>query len=128
MIFKLKCKSCGNIVTYDPNETNSQYRRCNKCEQCINMRTETKLNNVLYIDDFELIGIEQSFKNEVLAEDLSRIEKLFDEANEDDQKIISNIIDKIYLMLNRKDNITLKELERVLSQYFYDSCGKEIEL
>jgi hypothetical protein len=128
MVFKLKCKACGNIVFYDSNAKQDTYRKCGKCEQPINMNIESKLDNVADMQGFELIGIERSFSSKLLAEDLSNIEKIFDNANDDNQKIIVNIIDKLYLMLNRDDDTTLNEIEKLLSKYFLDSCGKTTEL
>ena len=92
------------------------------------MNIESKLDNVADMQGFELIGIEHSFSSKLLADDLSNIERIFDSANADDQKTIVNIIDKLYLMLNRNDNVTLKEIEKLLKDYFLDSCGKSIEI
>ncbi len=128
MIFKLKCKVCGNIVLYDSEAEKATYRKCSKCEQSINMNIETKLDNVADMQGFELIGLEHSFLSKLLAEDLSNIERIFDSAIPDNQKIIANIIDKLYLMFNRHDEDTLKEIETLLSKCFFDSCGKGIDL
>jgi hypothetical protein len=92
------------------------------------MNIESKLDNVADMDGFELIGVEHTFASKLLAEDLSNIEKIFDNAKSDDQKAIVNIIDKLYLMLNRNDDVTLKEIEKLLNGYFLDTCGKGIEV
>ena len=124
MIFKLKCKKCGNIVYYDTKTKYDPYIKCTGCEQIINMNIEAKLNNVADMQEFELIGIEHSFSSKILADDLSGIEKVFDNANTDNQEIIVNIIDKLYLMLNRGEEVTLKEIEEMLRKYFWDSCNE----
>ena len=128
MVFKLKCKTCRNVVIYDSNAKKATFCKCSNCGQSMNMNIESKLDNVADMQGFELIGIEHSFSSKLLADDLSNIERIFDSANADDQKTIVNIIDKLYLMLNRNDNVTLKEIEKLLKDYFLDSCGKSIEI
>ena len=128
MIFKLKCKSCGNVVVYNSEVQKETYQKCPNCEQLINGNVETKLDNVADMREFELIGIEHSFSSKLLAEDLANIEKIFDKANEEKQKMIVNIIDKLYLMLDTDDDDTTKDLEKLLKEYFLNSCGKGIRV
>lgn len=124
MVIKLKCKSCGYIIAYDLRAERGTYLECSNCGHFISGNDEAKLYGIGDMQDFEVIGIEQNFTNKILADDLSGIEKVFDNANPDNQEIIVNIIDKLYLMLNRGDEVTLKEIEEMLRKYFWDSCNE----
>lgn len=128
MIFKLKCKNCGNVLTYDTNEKSDSFHKCNNCDNTVEMNIEAKLSNVAEMEGFELLGIQRNFSSKVLCNDLNDLEKIFDSSDEKRQKIIVNIIDKIYLMLNRNDSETDIEIEKTLNQIFYDSCDKGITL
>lgn len=128
MIFKLKCKNCGNVLSYDTNEKSDSFRKCNNCDNTVEMNIEAKLSNVAEMEGFELLGIQRNFSSKVLGNNLNNLERIFDSSDEKRQKIIVNIMDKIYLMLNRNDSETDIEIEKILNQIFYDSCDKGIIL
>lgn len=122
MIFKLKCKSCGNVISYDTNMKHKNYQQCNQCEQIVGMRTETKLNGVMDLDGFELVGIERNFSDTLLGNDLAKISNIYDDANDIRKSSIVNIIEKLYMILNRKDNSFLS-VDKMITNYFIDSTG-----
>ena len=128
MIFKLKCKNCGNVLVYDTDKYSDCYQKCNECDNTIGMNIEAKLNSVAEMEGFELLGIQRDFSSKVLGSDLEGLEKTFDSSDENRQKTIVNIIDKIFLMLNRNDSATDKNIEEALSKMFYDSCDKGLTL
>lgn len=128
MIFKLKCKNCGNILVYDTDNYSDCYQKCNECDNIIGMNIEAKLNSVAEMESFELLGIQRDFSSKVLESDLAGLEKIFDSSDENRQKTIVNIFDKIFLMFNRNDSVTDKNIEDALSKMFYDSCDKGITL
>ena len=128
MIFKLKCKNCGNVVLYDSDAKMDTYQKCNNCDNTIEMNIESKLNNVAEMEDFELLGIQRNFTSKILGNDLNNLEKIFESSDDKRQKTIANIMDKIYLMLNRNDTETDLEIENILNELFYNSCGRGITL
>lgn len=125
MVFKLKCKFCGNIVTYDSDAKQEAYRKCGECGTLIDMRAESKLNNVAALDDFELIGIERPFEARVLVEDLSHIDKIYNAADKENQEKIATIVDTVYLLLLNADETTLFETENLLRKYFLADCERK---
>lgn len=128
MIFKLKCKSCGNVVSYDTNSNYDPYQTCTGCGQAIRMNIEAKLNNIANMTEFELLGVERDFASTLLREDLTRIELLYEQASPNKQKAMVNILDRLYLMLNRKDNSTYQDIEKILKDYFYHSCEQQVNV
>lgn len=128
MILKLKCKNCGNVLIYDTDIYSDCYQKCNECDNTIGMNIEAKLNSIAEMEGFELLGIQRNFSSKVLESDLAGFERIFDSSDENRQKTIVNIIDKTYLMLNRNDSMTDKNIEEALSKMFYDSCDKGITL
>lgn len=122
MIFKLKCKSCGNVISYDTNMKHKNYQQCDKCEQIVDIRTETKLTGVMDLDGFELVGIERNFSDTLLDDDLIKICNIYDGADDIKKSSIVNIIDKLYMILKRKDNSFLA-VDKMITNYFIDSAG-----
>lgn len=122
MIFKLKCKSCGNVISYDTNMKHKNYQQCDKCEQIVDIRTETKLTGVMDLDGFELVGIERNFSDTLLDDDLVKISNIYDGADDIKKSSIVNIIDKLYMILKRKDNSFLA-VDKMITNYFIDSTG-----
>ena len=120
MIFKLKCKTCGNIIFYDTDANHDIYQKCSNCGEAVNMRIEEKLNGVLELESFEFLGVERDFSGKVLGEDFSGIERIYDRADTAKQKSVANIIDKIYLILHR-NNESFVTLEKMLTDYFNSS-------
>lgn len=120
MVFKLKCKNCGSIISYNTALKRDILQRC-ECGQLLATNIECKLDSVADMEKFELIGIEHSFEEKLLAEDLSRIEKIFDRADSTSKDIILTIIDHIYLLLNRDDVDALKGLEKLLYNLIFES-------
>ena len=122
MIFKLKCKSCGNVISYDTNMKHKNYQQCDKCEQIVDIRTETKLTGVMDLDGFELVGIERKSSDTLLDDDLVKISNIYDGADDIKKSSIVNIIEKLYIILKRKDNSSLA-VDKMITNYFIDSAG-----
>lgn len=122
MILKLKCKSCGNVILYDTNKQHKNYQQCNQCEQIVGMRTQTKLTGVMDLDGFELVGIERNFSDTLLDYDLVKISNIYDGTDDIKKRSIVNIIDKLYMILKRKDNSFLA-VDKMITNYFIDSAG-----
>ena len=118
MIFKLKCKNCGNIVLYDSNEEKISFKKCDHCSNTMIMNVETKLDNVAELEGFELLGIQRNYTSKLLGSDLDRIEEIFESSNSKRQETIAKIIDKLYLILNRNDDKLDTELNEVLKTLF----------
>ena len=124
MIFKLKCKRCGTIIFYDTDEKYDEYQKCDECGQVIGMNIETKLENVADMEAFELLEVCRDFSTNVLKSDLREIETIFDNAKEDKKMVVANIIDKLYLILNRDSDETYRDIEKMLSDYFFSTGNK----
>lgn len=99
MIFKLKCKTCGNIIFYDTDANHDLYQKCGKCGETVNMRIEEKLNGILELESFEFLGVERNFSDKLLGDDFSGIGRIYGRAGDAKQSAVVNIIDKIYLIL-----------------------------
>lgn len=142
MLFKLKCKRCGNILVYDSNEERENYLECDECMQAMTMAIETKLNNIAELEHFKVIGIEFPTESgdtpisevkgllhpQLFGEDLKHLEEIYESESIENKKILLNIIDKVFLLLHRKDEKTYNEVEKLISDYFYDTCGKPMVL
>ena len=110
--------------------------------QVVNMNVETKLNNIAELEQFEVIevyspngsdntSIEKAkavLHPQLFGEDLKHLENIYENASIENKKILLNIVDKLYLMLNRKDINTYNDLEKIINDYFYTSCGRPLEL
>ena len=117
MIFKLKCKKCGNVIFYDSDANHEMYQ---KCGETVNMRIEEKLNGILELESFEFLGVERNFSDKLLGDDFSGIGLIYGRAGDAKQRAVVNIIDKIYLIL-RRNNESFIALEKILTDYFNSS-------
>lgn len=120
LIFDLKCKRCGAIVSYYPDKNDDNYQKCSNCNAIIGMRTETKINGILTLDDFEVVGIRKGLSDKILDRDLSELKLIYEQAKQKNKEKILSAIDKFSLVLNRDDEKTLEFVIEKLSELFND--------
>ena len=120
-IIKLKCLYCGTTFDYKMNEKPENYRKCPHCENIIDMRTESKIEGLLDMEGFEIVEIQKNFRENVLSEDISQIKGIYDRANSSEKDKIYSIIDKLYLLLNRHDEKTNKQILDLLNTIFFEN-------
>lgn len=58
MIIKLKCEKCGflQVLKFEEIERDMLYA-CKNCKNLMNMRDSSKLENLLTLEDFKIIGM-----------------------------------------------------------------------
>lgn len=119
-IIKLRCLCCGTTFDYRLNEKTENYRKCPHCENVINMRTESKIEGILDMEGFEIVEIQKNYRENVLSQDISQIKGIYDRASSPEKEKMFSIIDKLYLLINRKDEKTNQQILDSLNKILYE--------
>ena len=115
---ELKCKNCGEVVSYYPHKKSEDYQKCQNCNTKIGMRTETKIDGILTLDDFEFLSIYRDFNDKILENDFNDLKSIYESAEQENKDKILSIIDKFSLVLNRDDAKTLDFVLEKLNELF----------
>ncbi len=144
MIYDLLCCHCDSRfkVSLGKDETFPEF--CPHCHTAFELHEVDKLNDFLdkmdsYNERFASVRIvqatesapdgneDQSFDNTVFLSDMQHIKELYDYATDDGKALLTSIIDKLYLLMNRdhhgKDETRLstKWVYELLEQAFLSS-------
>lgn len=121
---KLKCKNCGEVVSYYPYRKEEEYQKCQNCATNIGMRTETKIDGILTLDDFEFLSIHRDLADKILDRDFFELKSVYESAEQENKEKILSVVDKFSLVLNRDDAKTLDFVLEKLNELF-DSIIEE---
>lgn len=125
MIFEIKCKKCGSIAYFDTEKKSDNFVECKSCENKLSMYDEQKLKGATYTQNFDLIGIKRDFNDSRFDNDLKAILEIYEAETEENKKLLFNIIDKIYLIMNRKEQKEYQNILEVLRTYFFKSVDEK---
>ena len=123
VIIELKCKICGEIMEYRFNNKKDTFQKCPNCSNQIDMRTECKLDGILDIDKFDIIGIKHPFPESIFYDDLKQIRYMYEQSSDDEKKQILSILDNLYLLLHRKDDTTNAKIQATLQTMIREKNG-----
>lgn len=133
MVYKLKCKQCGNIctATFEQIEANDFYK-CPNCRNTMEYNETTRLSDIVSLRNFELIEIcksdlDTSHIDEVIENDLNRIKEIIQNGNKEVNSNLSDIIDTIYLIVNTGDLGKISELNDVIHNLFLKFINEDNE-
>lgn len=134
MDIRIKCKRCNNAFSVKV-LANNTIDTCPFCGREFSLRSSTILDNIMTVlyrndkplQDLEILRVCFNEGEYYVNSDFMHLYNAYSDANETAQKILSNIIDKLYLLCyhNVKDNNVpkLKEIENILQTQF----NKKIE-
>ncbi len=129
MIIRIKCKSCGRTFNTEI-LANNTIKRCTCCGKEFLMRSEALLDNIMTIlfrnnkpmDDIKLLRVSFNDDDYIINDDFKNLYNVYASAECDTQRILSNIIDKLYLLCYHsveENNLPeLKEIENILQTQF----------
>lgn len=123
MFITLKCKNCGEIQKVELDDLCKELLyKCRNCDTIMTERESTKIVNLETLENFEIFKIENGdsnsdFHNFVFTSDLDRITEIYCEADNDLKREITNIVDAIYLILNRKNIDDATTLHNMIRNY-----------
>lgn len=131
MFITLRCKNCGEIQKVELDDLCKELLyKCRNCDTIMTERESTKLANLETLDNFEIFKIENGdsnsdFHNFVFTSDLDRITEIYCEADNDLKREITNIVDAIYLILNRKNIDDATNLHNIIRNYQLSEAKRE---
>lgn len=131
MFITLRCKNCGEIQKVELDDLCKELLyKCRNCDIIMTERESTKIANLETLDNFEIFKIENGdsnsdFHNFVFTSDLDRITEIYCEADNDLKREITNIVDAIYLILNRKNIDDATTLHNMLRNYQLSKAESE---
>lgn len=123
MFITLRCKNCGEIQKVELDDLCKELLyKCRNCDTIMTERESTKIVNLETLENFEIFKIENGdsnsdFHNFVFTSDLDRITEIYCEADNDLKRKITNIVDAIYLILNRKNIDDATTLHNMIRNY-----------
>lgn len=123
MLITLKCRNCGKIQKVELDDLCKElFYMCANCETIMTDRESTKLANLATLDNFDVVKIidgdsRSDFQNSIFTDDLERITEIYCGADNDFKREIANIVDAVYLILNKKNVEEAKVLHNMVRDY-----------
>lgn len=144
MYIKMTCNNCNNTFSYDFTKNEMAIERCPLCGVeisnsdygYINGLTESFYGTNSKIKGFEINSIHNHetiendqlrFDDHVFSSDMNQIVELYKSASVDVQSLLTDVVDKLYLLINRgvKDG-NIEELTKTY-QHLHEMFFKKIE-
>lgn len=129
MVYKLKCKLCGNICTAMLEQIEADdFYKCPNCRNTMEYNESTRLSHIVNLRNFELIEIfEPDSDTSYIDNDLNIIKEIIQNGDEEISEKISNIVDKIYLIINKGDLKKISKLNDVIHNLFLKFIDEDNE-
>ena len=135
MELKIKCKHCNEVFVFQvKGDKNINIDKCPLCEYTyedpaiINDFIDKIITyNKRHLSSIELQGIYDSTISgsnlDTFFSDIQKIGLLFDSVSKENKQKYIDIIDLVYLIMNRKEDKSLNELRRIINEFFLSSVG-----
>lgn len=122
MNFVIKCKNCGRVIRFNEEREKEKEIICS-CGSRLGYEEEEIIDNIAErlsrLKDFELVSASKEKNQEVLEEDFDGLYSLYCEENTDkDKKRFFLIVDRLYLICNRKDSEDKQALYDAITEIF----------
>lgn len=117
MIFELKCKKCGTLMIYDTSvDKTDRYKTCTNCENILYQSTEARLDNISYLEDFEVLSIKREFRDSIFDRNIESIRQTYENATDEEKKKLDSFIGRIEFLI-QSDN-TVEQLYDVVNKLY----------
>ena len=93
-----------------------RYKTCPKCSNILYQSTESRLDNISFLEDFEVIAIKRNLSDSIFDRNIASIRQTHENATDEEKKKLESFIGKIEFLIQSDD--TVERLYDVVNKLF----------